>query len=158
MTQSELPPDTDDERPNLRVVGDDEATDGDGVKDEPESEPESGPRSKRSSRKSRGERGDKEKPKGERRKPERDAAPETVQDPLVAARAVLAGLDPESAYKALLSLVRPGHHDLLQTLDYTPALEFHDPTCVKVDPDPSGLETVDLYAHAAFPEFDRILA
>ena len=83
--------------------------------------------------------------------------PEVSQDPLEAARKLLAGADPESSYKALLSLTRTGHSDLLQTLPYTQALDFHDPTCVKVDPDPQGLDAVDLYAHAAFPEFGRVL-
>ena len=79
------------------------------------------------------------------------------QDPLDAAEAVLAAADAESTYKSLLSLARTGHGELLQTLEYNPSLEFHDPTCVKVEPEPQGLDAVDLYAHAAFPEFDRIL-
>jgi hypothetical protein len=83
--------------------------------------------------------------------------PDTSQDPLEEARALLAGSDPESSYKALLSLTRTGHSDLLQTLPYTKSLEFHDPRCVKVDPEPQGLDAIDLYAHAAFPDFDRIL-
>jgi hypothetical protein len=83
--------------------------------------------------------------------------PDTSQDPLEEARTLLAGSDPESSYKALLSLTRTGHSDLLQTLPYTKSLDFHDPRCVKVDPEPQGLDAIDLYAHAAFPDFDRIL-
>lgn len=162
MTQSDTPPESDDERPNLRVVGDDEAPEGgqDEAKPEGSRQRRAGRRTKERSSEDKAapERSRQHKGKSDKRRSEREPAAENVQDPLVAATNLLADLDPESAYKALLSLVRPGHHDLLQTLDYTPALEFHDPTCVKVDPDPSGLETVDLYAHAAFPEFDRVLA
>jgi len=82
---------------------------------------------------------------------------EQTQDPVEKAEALLAEADPEAVYKSMLGLTRTGHSDLLQTLPYTKALEFHDPTCVKVDPGPQGLDAVDLYAHAAFPEFDRIL-
>lgn len=79
------------------------------------------------------------------------------QDPLEGAQALLAEADPEATYKAMLGLARTGHGDLLQTLPYNKALEFHDPGCVKVEPDPQGLDAIDLYAHAAFPEFDRVL-
>jgi hypothetical protein len=81
----------------------------------------------------------------------------TSHDRLVEARAVLAAADPESTYKSLLQLSRPAHSDVLQSLPYTRSLEFHDPTCVRVDPTPSGVETVELYARAAFPDFDTVL-
>ncbi|MGI9578082.1 MAG: hypothetical protein ACR2OH_07795, partial [Microthrixaceae bacterium] len=99
------------------------------------------------------------KVRGRVRDGEKDPEPTTEgsQDPLEAAQALLDDADAEAAYKALLSLTRTGHSDLLQTLEYTPALEFHDPRCVKVDPEPQGLDAIDLYAHAAFPDFDRIL-
>ena len=44
--------------------------------------------------------------------------------------------DPESTYKSLLQLSRPSHGDVLQALPYNKALEFHDPRCVKVEPEP----------------------
>ncbi len=97
-----------------------------------------------------------ERPKGDRASA--GEAHEPPQDPLKAARERLAAADPESTYKSLLTLVRSDHSELLSTLDYNAAFEFHDPTCVRVEPDPSGLETIDLYTHAAFPEFDRVLA
>ncbi|MFV0317766.1 MAG: hypothetical protein ACK5O2_12500, partial [Microthrixaceae bacterium] len=98
------------------------------------------------------------KARSERDGQERNHPEPSTQDPLIAARERLAEADPESTYKSLLSLVRDDHSDVLTTLDYTPGLQFHDPRCVKMDPNPSGLETIDLYAHAAFPDFDRILA
>ncbi len=78
-------------------------------------------------------------------------------DRLSEAIELLAAADPEATYKSLLQLSRPSHGEILQALPYTKALEFHDPRCVKVDPTPSGLDTVELYARAAFPEFDSVL-
>jgi len=86
-----------------------------------------------------------------------DPGPVPPVDPLEESRALLAAVDPEDTYKSLLGLSRSGHGDLLQALPYNRALEFHDPTCVVVEPDPTGLEPVELYTHAAFPDFDRIL-
>ena len=101
--------------------------------------------------------------RAERRKADRpssrvvdDGVPDH-EDPVGAARAVLAAADPESHYKSLLSLSRPTHGDILQALPYTKSLQFHDPTCVTVEPEPTGLETVELYAHAAYPNFDEVL-
>lgn len=79
------------------------------------------------------------------------------QDRLSEARALLEAADPESTYKSLLQLSRPSHGEILQPLAYTEALEFHDPRCVKVDPNPSGLDTVELYSRAAYPDFDSVL-
>ncbi len=70
------------------------------------------------------------------------------------ARALLAGTDPATYHKALSSLVRAGHNSILQPLPYTPSLEFHDPSCVVVEPRPAGVDTVELYANAAYPRFD----
>lgn len=94
----------------------------------------------------------------DRREPDRRPPEAVTQDPLVAARERLAAADPEATYKSLLSLVRSDHADVFSTFDYNPGLVFHDPQCVRVDPDPSGVETVDLYTHAAFPDFERVLA
>lgn len=131
---------SDDDRPRLRVVGDEEV---------PEVPPEA---------KEEGRRGPL-RPRSDKFKPDKPKPPEVpTQDPLVAARERLEAADPEPTYKSLLTLVRSEHSDLLSTLDYNPAFDFHNPACVTVDPNPSGLETVDLYTHAAFPEFDRVLA
>ncbi len=76
---------------------------------------------------------------------------------IAAAREIMAAADPEDTYKSMLALARPTHGDILQSLPYTESMEFHDPTCVRVDPTPNGLETVDLYAHAAYPAFSEVL-
>jgi hypothetical protein len=85
--------------------------------------------------------------------PARSAAPDRLSE----ATALLAAADPEATYKSLLQLSRPSHGEILQALPYTKSLEFHDPRCVRVEPTPSGLDTVELYARAAFPEFDAVL-
>ena len=74
------------------------------------------------------------------------------------ARDLLASTDAQSYYKMLTSLVRPSHSSLLQELPYTPALSFHDPACVVVEPEPTNVEALELYARAAYPDFDRVLA
>jgi hypothetical protein len=73
------------------------------------------------------------------------------------AQAILEDADPVAYYRMLNGLVRSSHSSLLQSLPYSPALEFHNPTCVVVEPEPSNIETVGLYARAAYPDFDRIL-
>lgn len=73
------------------------------------------------------------------------------------ARMVLAEADPAQYHKALAALARPSHGQLLQHLPYSAALPFHAPTCVRVDPEPSGADTVGLYARAAYPGFDQLL-
>lgn len=73
------------------------------------------------------------------------------------ARELLAGTDPAAYYKALSGLARQGHHSLLQALPYTPALEFHDPSCVVVEPKPGGVDTIELFAGAAYPPFEEVL-
>jgi len=72
------------------------------------------------------------------------------------ARSLLAATDPVAYYKSLSGLVRSGHHAVLGELSYSPALEFHDPSCVVVPPRPGSVETVELYASAAYPDFERI--
>ena len=72
------------------------------------------------------------------------------------ARRLLEDADPVAYYKSLSNLVRTGHHAVLQPLPYSPALEFHDPACVVVEPKPSNVETVELYANAAYPGFDEV--
>lgn len=98
------------------------------------------------------ESGDSRESRAERR--ERQAQERTS---LEEARQILAEVDPAQYHKTLSGLVRQGHDSVLGPLPYTPALEFHDPTCVVVEPRPSGLETVELYARAAYPDFDEVL-
>jgi hypothetical protein len=61
------------------------------------------------------------------------------------AQAILEDADPVAYYRMLNGLVRSSHSSLLQALPYTPSLEFHNPTCVVVEPEPSNIETVGLY-------------
>lgn len=89
--------------------------------------------------------------------PEGTAGPPTSRSPVDEARALLAAEDPATYHRNLSSLARQGHHSVLQPLPYTPSLEFHDPACVVVDPNPAGVDTVGLYARAAYPAFDDVL-
>lgn len=158
----------DQDRPHLRVVGDpggERAEAAHGVPPEENAEPAEGSSGDqaRASRRGRGDRARSsrsraERQQSDRRQPDQRSKEAPSQDPLVAARELLESADPESTYKSLLSLVRSDHSDVLSTLEYNAGFSFHDPRCVKVDPDPSGLETVDLYTHAAFPEFEQVLA
>ena len=77
--------------------------------------------------------------------------------PIQEARDLLASADPATYYKALSGLARQGHHAVLQELPYTPTLEFHDPSCVVVEPRPANTETIELYANAAYPNFGWLL-
>lgn len=77
--------------------------------------------------------------------------------PVEEARELLAGTDPAVYYKALSGLARQGHSTLLEPLAYTPSLEFHDPSCVVIDPRPAGTDTIELYANAAYPDFPWLL-
>lgn len=90
-----------------------------------------------------------------------DAPKVTIKprDPSVvaAARNVLAGIDPQAYHRTLTSLVRSGHSSVLQELAYSPQLTFHDPTKVAIEPEPSSVETVELYARTAYPDFDKVL-
>lgn len=87
----------------------------------------------------------------------RDQRAAAERSGLEEARQTLAEVDPVQYHKVLSGLVRQGHDSVLGPLPYTPSLEFHDPTCVVVEPRPSGLETIELYARAAYPDFDEVL-
>lgn len=76
---------------------------------------------------------------------------------LAQARELLASTDPLAYYQMLTSMVRPTHSSILQELSYNPALPFHDPSCVVVEPDPSNIETLELYVKAAYPDVDKVL-
>ncbi|MHB1137389.1 MAG: hypothetical protein ACYC2O_00440 [Microthrixaceae bacterium] len=77
--------------------------------------------------------------------------------PAVEARAILSDADPVAYYKMLNGLVRSSHSSVLQTLPYSADLDYHDPACVVVDPEPTNIETIELYARAAYPDFDKVL-
>ena len=77
--------------------------------------------------------------------------------PIEEARELLAATDPAAYYKALSGLARQGHHAVLQPLPYTPSLEFHDPSCVVIEPRPANTDTIELYANAAYPNFPWLL-
>ncbi len=77
--------------------------------------------------------------------------------PIDEARELLAATDPAAYYKALSGLARQGHHAVLQPLPYTPSLEFHDPSCVVIEPRPANTDTIELYANAAYPNFPWLL-
>jgi hypothetical protein len=141
-SEEPLPGGDDPARPTLHLVTD---ADGEARAERPDSgDPPEVPGKRREDAVDRTERAERSE-RGER------------LDPVEEARALLAAVDPEATYRALLSLARPGHNDILQVLPYNRSLEFHDPRCVKVDPDPTSLDTVGLYARAAFPAFDDIL-
>ena len=80
-----------------------------------------------------------------------------ARSPVEESRELLEATDPATYYKALSSLARQGHNSLLEPLPYSPALEFHDPTCVVVEPQPAGTDTIELYANAAYPNFGWLL-
>jgi hypothetical protein len=77
--------------------------------------------------------------------------------PIEEARDLLGSTDPVAYYKALSGLARQGHHAVLQPLPYTPSLEFHDPSCVVIEPRPANTDTIELYANAAYPNFPWLL-
>ena len=86
-----------------------------------------------------------------------DASGEDDADAVEQARAVLAAADPGHVHRMVSALARPSHDSVLQALPYTPALSFHDPSCVVVEPEPMGIETPELYARAAYHDWDRVL-
>lgn len=93
---------------------------------------------------------------------ERPAVPDDVVRPTGQsrtdeARAILADADPAAYYRMLNGLVRSSHSSVLQPLPYSSAISYHDPTCVVVEPEPTNIETIGLYAHAAYPDFDKVL-
>ncbi len=91
-------------------------------------------------------------PSGDNREPDGDGRSSVEQ-----ARQMLVDADPVSYYRMLTGLVRASHSSVLQELPYNPALSFHDPSVVVVDPEPTSIETIELYARAAYPDFDKVL-
>ena len=82
----------------------------------------------------------------------------TSGSPVQDARDLLASTDPVAYYKALSGLARQGHHAVLEPLPYRSNLDFHDPTCVVVDPRPANTDTIELFANAAYPDFPWLLS
>lgn len=74
------------------------------------------------------------------------------------ARELLAAADPVAHHRMLAGLVRSSHSSVLQELPYSSSYPFHDPTVVVVEPEPSNIDTIELYAKAAYPDFDKVLA
>ncbi|MFN8051512.1 MAG: hypothetical protein U0Q22_08760 [Acidimicrobiales bacterium] len=71
---------------------------------------------------------------------------------------LLNNADPVAYHKSISSLLRGGPSSLLQPMPYSASRPYHAPRCVVVEPDQTGIETMQLYCHAAYPEFDRHLA
>jgi len=75
-----------------------------------------------------------------------------------AAKKLLADADPAAYHKSISGLLRGGPGQLLQAMPYNAARPYHDPSCVVVEPNQSGTETMQLYCHAAYRDFDQHLA
>lgn len=74
-----------------------------------------------------------------------------------AARALLAATDPAAYHRSISSLLRAGPGTILQPMPYSATRPYHDPTCVVVQPNQTGIETMRLYTQAANRDFDRLL-
>jgi hypothetical protein len=75
-----------------------------------------------------------------------------------AATKLLADADPVAYHKSISGLLRSGPGSLLQPMPYDAARGYHQPSCVVIEPDQTGIETMQLYCHAANPDFDTVLA
>jgi hypothetical protein len=82
-----------------------------------------------------------------------EGAPSSLDE----ARSVLADVEPAQYHRVLSGLSREGHTSLLAPLPYSPGLEFQDPATVVLEPKPTGLDTIELYARAAYPDWDRVM-
>ncbi|MFM7068382.1 MAG: hypothetical protein ACKOYM_02875, partial [Actinomycetes bacterium] len=76
---------------------------------------------------------------------------------VTAAREVLAAVDAAGFHRSMSKLVRSSHNSILGPLPYAETWPFHDPNTVAVDPEPAGVDTVELYCRAAYPDFDQVL-
>jgi len=70
---------------------------------------------------------------------------------------LLADADPVAYHKSISGLLRSGPGSLLQPMPYSSSFEYHDPRCVSLEPDQTGVDTMRLYCHAAYPEFAQVL-
>ena len=77
---------------------------------------------------------------------------------LAEALEILAAAEPVAYHKSLTALLRTGHDGLLKPMPYDASKDYHDPSCVVVDPVPEGLDTMRLYSRFAYRDFDRVLA
>lgn len=93
--------------------------------------------------------------------PTMDAAPtrppNTHMSP-EAAEELLLRSDGLEHFRSVARLARPTHGSLLQPMEYSAALDYHHPACVAVEPDVTSVDAVRLYASAAYPPFDSVLA
>lgn len=98
--------------------------------------------------------------------PRRDRVPATEEEPRAALRLaersaeaeeLLKSADSEAFYRAISSLARAGHGDLLKPMPYNPVYEFHQAECVSVEPEPDSLGALHIYGPAAYPRFDKHL-
>jgi len=74
------------------------------------------------------------------------------------AKKLLSEADPAAYHKSISGLLRGGPGSLLQPMPYSAARPYHDPSCVVVQPNQTGTETMQLYCHAANRNFDEQLA
>ena len=75
-----------------------------------------------------------------------------------AAKKLLLDADPATYHKSISGLLRGGSGSLLQPMPYSASRPYHSPSCVVVEPAQSGIETMQLYCHAAYRDFDKHLA
>lgn len=80
------------------------------------------------------------------------------EEALERARGLLAGVEPAAYYRLMAGLARVDQSALLQPLGFDPSLPGQDPTCVVVEPDPTGWQTTHMYARAAYRDFEKVLA
>ncbi|MEZ5382793.1 MAG: hypothetical protein R2754_13500 [Microthrixaceae bacterium] len=80
------------------------------------------------------------------------------EDPEAWANSLLAEVDPKHYFDAVSGLARSDQSSMLTPLEFDPDVEFHYPQATFVDPEPQGVETVQLYARTASPIFDDHLA
>lgn len=83
--------------------------------------------------------------------------PSAVEIDIPWCRDYLSNYDAEECYQALARLVRPNQTSVLSALDYDKSEPTHSPMCVSLPPDVAGLDSVRLYARAAYRDFDTNL-
>lgn len=89
--------------------------------------------------------------------PSEPVAPTDGADDIAAATKLLEAADPVEFFKAMGSLARSGHGSVLTQTEYSPALAYHQPLGVIVDPEPAGRDVMFMYGRGAYPAFDQHL-